>query len=109
MVQGVFIQELTLPIEGEGRFIKIFNNRGDVAAFERIDPAWGRRYEVEEITLRQGKWLPENNRPKSMMYVCSVCSGLAYFPFTGDREGEKSCKYAYCPRCGVKIKKEDES
>lgn len=46
-----------------------------------------------------GRWLNENNRPKTYERICTACGGMAYFC-------GKGCSYKYCPNCGAKMEKE---
>lgn len=62
-----------------------------------------RRENMNDLISRQAHWIPENKRPKSMMWQCSACREVAYFPFMGRRTQGKECRYKYCPHCGVKM------
>ena len=44
-----------------------------------------------------GKWILENNRPKSYMRVCSVCQKIAYFC-------TPVIPYIFCPNCGADMR-----
>ena len=58
-----------------------------------------RRMDEREKT---GTWKPANIRDKSMMFICSECGKIAYYP-QGNRkkqEKPKTCKYEVCPNCG---------
>lgn len=51
---------------------------------------------------RMGKWLPENKRPKSWTFYCSVCYRIAYYPQNHHSDTmPKRCGYAFCPNCGA--------
>lgn len=46
----------------------------------------------------KGEWIEDNSREKSMMWRCSVCGRIAYYPTIGKRKGfKKHCGYHYCP------------
>lgn len=64
----------------------------------------------EGEAMNLGRWLPENNRPASIMFVCSLCNGVCWCQ-TGANRGmrKKTCNYAYCPRCGAKMEVPNES
>lgn len=47
----------------------------------------------------QGKWIPENNRRKSQIFICSECSGIVYYPQNHRDNEPKRCGYDYCPYC----------
>lgn len=52
---------------------------------------------------KSGKWIPENRRPKSMMFYCSECKRTAYDPQNHYGNRPKRCRYAFCPNCGAKM------
>lgn len=55
----------------------------------------------------KGEWLADNDREKSMMWRCSVCGRIAYYPPIGSREAfAKHCGYAFCPNCGADMRGE---
>lgn len=62
-------------------------------------PAADVRHEIH------GYWSAENERPKSVMYRCSVCGQIAHDrPFGSTRHYvKKECSLAYCPHCGAKM------
>ena len=47
-------------------------------------------------TVRHGRWMNANSRPKTYWRKCTACGGLAYFCGIG-------CSYKYCPNCGAKM------
>ena len=49
----------------------------------------------------KGKWLDDNNRPKSQIFICSECKGIAYFPqLNHNKDGQtRKCGYKFCPNC----------
>ena len=57
------------------------------------------------ISAAKGIWTAENSRPKSFVFVCSLCKGKAYDKPYGSakRTTRKACKLAYCPNCGAKM------
>lgn len=53
----------------------------------------------------RGEWREENPREKSMMWRCSVCGRIAYYPTIGERKNyKKHCGYNYCPNCGADMR-----
>ena len=53
---------------------------------------------------RHGRWIEENNRPRSTQFICSVCGGKAYYPqHNARRDLPKKCKYKYCPSCCARM------
>lgn len=51
-----------------------------------------------------GEWIEDNSREKSMMWRCSVCGRIAYYPTFGKRKSyKKHCDYNYCPNCGAQM------
>lgn len=62
--------------------------------------------DVQEV--RHGRWIAENKRIKSTMYICSACSKIAYDTPCGSAKhiSKKQCKLRYCPHCGTKMDKE---
>ena len=52
-----------------------------------------------------GKWKAENTRPKSPMFVCSLCGKKAYDRPYGSAKhmNKKACKLKYCPNCGARM------
>lgn len=55
----------------------------------------------------RGEWREENPREKSMMWRCSVCGRIAYYPTIGERKNyKKHCGYNYCPNCGADMRGE---
>ena len=52
-----------------------------------------------------GKWKSENTRPKSPMFVCSLCGKKAYDRPYGlaKHMNKKACKLKYCPNCGARM------
>ena len=53
--------------------------------------------------VRHGRWIKENSRKKSYLWICSNCRKIAYFC-----GGDGKCAYQYCPNCGADMSKEDE-
>ena len=47
-----------------------------------------------------GHWRKANDRPRSWVYICSECGETAYFP---NPKHFHSCRYKFCPNCGVKM------
>ena len=55
----------------------------------------------------KGKWIEDNSREKSMMWRCSVCGRIAYYPTIGQRKSyKKHCGYNFCPNCGADMRGE---
>lgn len=55
----------------------------------------------------RGEWIEDNPREKSMMWRCSVCGRIAYYPTIGERKSyKKHCGYNYCPNCGADMRGE---
>lgn len=50
----------------------------------------------------KGKWLEANSRPKSVIFTCSVCGGVAYY-HSAVRQEKKKCRYRFCPNCGSEM------
>lgn len=50
------------------------------------------------------KWIPENSRERSFMFLCSSCGKKVYAKPQGAPKygGVKKCDYKYCPYCGEK-------
>ena len=57
-----------------------------------------------------GRWIEENPRPKSFMFICSACGQTAYdTPRVNKKYDQKKiCRLAYCPHCGTKMELEQE-
>lgn len=55
--------------------------------------------------VKRGKWLAENSRPKSVMFVCSVCGKIAHDrPLDSAKvRVRKRCNLEYCPHCGARM------
>lgn len=52
--------------------------------------------------VQTGVWLPENDRPSSFMWVCSICKRISY-DMPASRLGKHSrgsCGLEFCPHCG---------
>lgn len=78
-------------------------NRGGIVYWRDIDaqPTADVRENV------RGEWREENPREKSMMWRCSVCGRIAYYPTIGERKNyKKHCGYNYCPNCGADMRGE---
>lgn len=58
---------------------------------------------------KRGKWIEENTRPRSQMFICSECGGKVWYPqATNPRaKREKKCLYAFCPWCVSRMDKEE--
>ena len=53
----------------------------------------------------RGEWIEDNPRDKSMMWRCSVCGRIAYYPTIGERKSyKKHCGYNFCPNCGADMR-----
>ena len=48
--------------------------------------------------VRHGRWIKENSRKKSYLWICSNCRKIAYFC-----GGAGKCAYQYCPNCGARM------
>ena len=48
--------------------------------------------------VRHGRWIKENSRKKSYLWICSNCRKIAYFC-----GGDGKCAYQYCPNCGARM------
>lgn len=59
----------------------------------------------EIVPVKHGYWAAENNRPKSVMYRCSVCGEIAHDRPLGSARHyvKKKCTLEYCPHCGAKM------
>lgn len=75
------------------------------AEFSRENPAHCKNFmKAAEVALvRHGRWIKENSRKKSYLWICSNCRKIAYFC-----SGDGKCAYQYCPNCGADMSKEDE-
>ena len=51
---------------------------------------------ADVATVRHGRWMNANSRPKTYWRKCTACGGMAYFCGIG-------CSYKYCPNCGAKM------
>ena len=51
---------------------------------------------ADVATVRHGRWMNANSRPKTYWRRCTACGGLAYFCGIG-------CSYKYCPNCGCRM------
>lgn len=57
----------------------------------------------------RGEWIEDNPRDKSMMWRCSVCGRIAYYPTIGERKSyKKHCGYNFCPNCGAQMRGESK-
>lgn len=83
------------------------------AAIEAVKHAWAKGLEPSQYLeiisaadvapVRHGRWIKENSRKKSYLWICSNCRKIAYFC-----SGDGKCAYQYCPNCGADMSKEDE-
>ena len=56
------------------------------------------------VPLINGYWREENARPKSFLFVCSVCGKKAHArPSGGLKSWKKSCGLKWCPNCGARM------
>ena len=92
----------------------------DIRPFAEYDSTlrnkdWVRRFEiaidnVPTADVREnvrGEWIEDNSREKSMMWRCSVCGRIAYYPTIGPRKSyKKHCGYNFCPNCGAEMRGE---
>jgi hypothetical protein len=53
-------------------------------------------------SVQTGVWLPENDRPASFRWVCSICKRIAYdMPVSRlGQHSRGSCGLEFCPHCG---------
>lgn len=65
------------------------------------ESAWGVPI-VEAEPVKHGKWIEENVRPKSYMWICSECRSVAYMPVKGQR---KEAYFRFCPNCGAQMQR----
>lgn len=79
----------------------------------RRNKDWVRRFEIAiddqpTADVREnvkGEWIEDNPREKSMMWRCSVCGRIAYYPIIGERKSyKKHCGYNFCPNCGADMR-----
>lgn len=54
------------------------------------------------------KWIPENNRPSSTMFICPHCDKKVYYLHgasakSHDNGKHKECLYKICPWCGEPV------
>lgn len=77
-------------------------NTGDQIAFRMMIN------EIPTADVREnvrGEWVEDNRREKSMMWRCSVCGRIAYYPTIGERKSyKKHCGYNFCPNCGADMR-----
>ena len=66
--------------------------------FNRDNPAYCSMFlnSDDVATVRHGRWMNANSRPKTYWRRCTTCGGLAYFCGIG-------CSYKYCPNCGCRM------
>lgn len=63
----------------------------------RLIPSFRVKQMMEHYApVRHGRWIKENSRKKSYLWICSNCRKIAYFC---GRDGK--CAYQYCPNCGA--------
>ena len=76
----------------------------------RKESALTRINNIQTADVREnirGEWIEDNSREKSMMWRCSVCGRIAYYPTIGKRKSyKKHCGYNYCPNCGADMRGE---
>ena len=106
------VTAMTEYIEREALLLKISrmidyckkDNRvnGLTALFQAADAIMDCKSE-DVAPVRHGRWIKENSRKKSYLWICSNCRKIAYFC-----SGDGKCAYQYCPNCGADMSKEDE-
>lgn len=106
-----YVNELKGKIEERDKFIHC------VRSYYRETISWDELFEEEYKKLaadmnvptttaaRHGKWISENDRPKSVMFVCSECGNIAHDRPLGSAKFYKikKCNLEYCPHCGAKM------
>ena len=57
---------------------------------------------------KKGKWIKENTRRASRLFVCSECGRIAQDRAVGapkhGADGRKPCTYRFCPNCGADMR-----
>ena len=54
-------------------------------------------------------WIPKDNLPASVVFLCPYCDGKAYFHHGSSSKAHrlngivKICPYRFCPWCGEKV------
>ena len=56
--------------------------------------------DAEKMPIVRGKWIPENDRPKSTKFICSVCKKVNYCQQSG-RAKKAVCDLKFCAHCGA--------
>lgn len=79
------------------RVKKVFVKKKGVSELKHISSA-------DVVERKTGKWVEDNDRPKSMIFRCSECNGIAYYPQNFRKvKREKKCRYPFCPNCGAEM------
>ena len=84
------------------KLIELANNTKD----KTIDANDIARFPIADVRENvRGEWIEDNPREKSMMWRCSVCGRIAYYPTIGERKSyKKHCGYNFCPNCGADMR-----
>lgn len=64
--------------------------------YAELEDALNRIPAADVAPVRHGRWIKENSRKKSYLWICSNCRKIAYFC-----GGDGKCAYQYCPHCGA--------
>ena len=56
--------------------------------------------DAETMPVKRGHWIPENDRPRSLKFICSECKQINYSKPHG-KKAEKKCSLKYCGYCGA--------
>lgn len=74
----------------------------DIEHYNVSDGAFQHWVEIQRAAdvalVRHGRWIKENSRKKSYLWICSNCRKIAYFC-----GGDGKCAYQYCPNCGARM------
>ena len=61
---------------------------------------------VKPVTYKHsgetGRWIAENARSNSYLFLCSECGGKVY-SLGKDEHKRKFCNYEFCPHCGIRM------